>query len=76
MAVPPISADEQTVGDGQRCTTPRQHDSAGDPAKVAQAILAVAAMDTRRRLLLGSDALVVATASAAARRPATPPSPS
>jgi predicted ester cyclase len=69
MAVPPVSAPyEQTVGQVAKFLAAGSDDSAGDPAKVAQAILAVVAMDAPpARLLLGSDALSVATASAAAQ---------
>lgn len=69
MAVPPISAPyEQTVGAVAKHFAAGNDDSAGDPVKVARAIRAVAAMDAPpARLLLGSDALVVATASAAAQ---------
>ncbi|MEU6221422.1 SDR family NAD(P)-dependent oxidoreductase [Streptomyces sp. NPDC047022] len=68
MAVPPVSAAyEPTVGMVAKFLEPGNDRSAGDPVKVARAIRAVAAMDEPPvRLLLGSDALNVAGASAAA----------
>jgi NAD(P)-dependent dehydrogenase (short-subunit alcohol dehydrogenase family) len=56
MTIPPISAPyEQTVGERARMMTASA--MAGDPAKVAQVVLTVAAMDEPPlRLVLGSDA--------------------
>jgi hypothetical protein len=68
MAVPEISKPyQQTVG-----AAAAMHDSSwrplGDPAKVAQVILQVAAMDEPPlRLLLGSEAYAYATAAARAQ---------
>ena len=46
----------------------------GDPAKVAQVVLEVAAMDEPPlRLILGSEAYAYATAAAQARAGRTPP---
>lgn len=68
MAVPPVSsAYGPTVGLVASFLESGNDRSAGDPVKVARAIRAVAAMDEPPvRLLLGSDALHVAGASAAA----------
>jgi NAD(P)-dependent dehydrogenase (short-subunit alcohol dehydrogenase family) len=59
---------EATVGARTRATFGRQDGASGDPAKVAQAILRLAGEKKPPvRLLLGSDAVAVATAAAAER---------
>jgi NAD(P)-dependent dehydrogenase (short-subunit alcohol dehydrogenase family) len=70
MRVPPISEPyQQTVGVMARTHEDIGSGSAlGDPAKVAQVVLEVAAMDDPPlRLILGSEAYVYATAAAKAR---------
>ena len=69
MRVPPVSEPYQpTVGAMAGCTTAGSGDALGDPAKVAQVVLAVAAMaEPPLRLILGSEAYAYATAAARAR---------
>jgi NAD(P)-dependent dehydrogenase (short-subunit alcohol dehydrogenase family) len=70
MQVPPVSEPYQpTVGVAARVHHDLgSSDALGDPAKVAQVVLAVAAMDEPPlRLILGSEAYAYATAAARAR---------
>lgn len=69
MRVTPVSAPYQpTVGTMARMHADLGRDSLGDPAKVAQVVLAVAAQpDPPLRLILGSEAYAYATEAARAR---------
>jgi NAD(P)-dependent dehydrogenase (short-subunit alcohol dehydrogenase family) len=64
MAVPPVSAPyEQTVGVFAKITRENNEAAASDPDKVAQVVLQVAELaEPPLRLLLGSDAYLLATA--------------
>ena len=74
MRVPPISEPYRpTVGAMAGCTTLYSRAALGDPAKVAQVVLEVAATDEPPlRLILGSEAYAYATAAA---RPGPSPTP-
>jgi hypothetical protein len=69
MRVPPVSEPYQpTVGAVAAMHTRGSDDSLGDPAKVAQVVLAVAGMaEPPLRLILGSEAYAYAMAAAEAR---------